>query len=441
MSWPRSLFARVMLVLVAGLTLAQLITLALVLGERGMVMRGMMVSYLAADVASSIAILDRVPVDERAAWLPRLQRANYHLALGQVAAPVAADTEFNQSLRRAVSEALSQPVTAVRSTEPAVEVRLDARLKDGAVVSVELAQPRLRLSGWLLGALLAQLALLAACCWIAVRQVTSPLARLASASETLEPSRAPQSLPETGPIEVAHASAAFNRMQQRIEAQLEERSQMLGAISHDLQTPITRMRLRAEMLSDSTLRKKLHADLAQMQHLVEQGLAYARTAQADREPEAMVDVTALLQSMLADYQDAGQAVRWRGGVPVRALTRPNALRRVLGNLIDNAIKFGGKAEIGLETEVGVTTIVVADRGPGIAPGELDKVVRPFYRVEHSRNRATGGTGLGLAIVQRLAAHCHAEVAYGAREGGGLQVRVKLTRLEGAAAHAARTDRD
>ena len=420
-NWPRTLFGRVVLVLVAGLALAQLVTLALVLAERGMVMRGMMASYLAADVASSVAILDRVPVAERAAWLPRLQRANYRLSLGAAAsAQPAADTALATSLRQAVAQALSQPVQAVRPlNRPGVEVRLVTRLQDGADVWVDVAQPRLRLSPWLLAALAAQLAILAACAWAAVRQVTGPLTRLTRAAQALAPGHASAPLPETGPAEVAHASAAFNRMQGRIDAQLEERSQMLGAIAHDLQTPITRMRLRAELLDDAPLQAKLQADLGQMQHLVEQGLAYARAAQADQEALVRVDLPALLHSVVADAQDAAQPVQWRGGPAAQVLTRPGALRRMVVNLVDNAVKFGGAAEVWLEARPDAFTILVGDRGPGIPADELAKVTAPFYRIEASRSRATGGTGLGLAIVQRLAPLCGAALVLSGREGGGL----------------------
>lgn len=418
----RTLFGRLVLILFAGLALAQALTLAFVLVERGMVSRGMMVSYIASDVASSVAMLDRLPAQERAAWLGRLQRANYRFILG--AAPVAATPAqhdaLTQSVVDALTAALAQPVAAVDVHEPGVATRLSLLLADGTPLQVDLAPPTLRLSPWLFAVLGAELAILAGVTWLAVRQATRPLAQLAGAAAALEPGRAGNPLPEEGPQEIAQAAAAFNRMRLRIDEYLDERSQMLGAISHDLQTPITRMRLRVDLLEESTLRTKLHADLGQMQHLVEQGLAYARSAQAMQEPEMPTDLGTLLESMVADYQDASQAVRWLGGSDNETVvTRPGALRRAIGNLVDNAVKFGGGAEVALTQRQGRICIVVQDRGPGIPEHERDKVLLPFYRLESSRNASTGGTGLGLAIVQRLVRHCHAELVLDSRQGGGL----------------------
>lgn len=426
MNGPRTLFGRLVLILFGSLVLAQALTFALVLIERRLVMREMMASYLVVDLASSVAMLDRLPAPEREGWLPRLQRANYHLSLGGVMpAEAAHPTDLAASLSGALSQALSQPVLAMDAHDADIEFRLGLRLKDGTPLTVALAQPRLRLSPWLLATLAAQCLLLAGGCWFAVRQATRPLARLAEAARAMEPGRLKAPLAQEGPREVGEAVQAFNLMRLRIDAHLEERSQMLGAISHDLQTPITRMRLRADLLQDGPLRDKLHADLGQMQHLVEQGLAYARTSHAVQEPEVQTDLLALLQSSVADAQDAGQPVQWLGGSPAAVKTRPKALQRVIHNLIDNAIKFAGAAQVQLVMQDGHPAILVLDRGPGIPPEEQDKVLQPFYRIEGSRNLITGGTGLGLAIVQRLMPHCHAELSLQAREGGGLQAGVRL----------------
>jgi signal transduction histidine kinase len=427
--WPGTLFGRLVLIVFAGLVVAQALTFVLVFAERDQAARGMMVSYLAADVASSVAMLDRLPPSERAGWLPRLQRANYRLSLEAGVTGIrtmgVSRSPLGTQVTQALSQALSQPVQAVDGTVAGVAMHLRLQLQDGAPVVVDLAEPRLRISPWVVGVLAAQLALLAALCAFAVRQATRPLARLANAAATLTPGQPAAPLPETGPREVAQASWAFNRMRERIDSHLDERTQMLAAISHDLQTPITRMRLRADLLADDTARDKLQADLAQMQHLVEQGLAYARSAHAVQEPEVPTGLVALLESIVADYQDAAQPVRWLGGPPCTLSTRPRALRRAIGNLIDNAIKFGSAAEVALADEGGRTVVRVMDRGPGIPAEERDKVVQPFYRIEGSRNPATGGTGLGLAIVQRLLVHCRAELSLAPREGGGLLASIRF----------------
>lgn len=432
MSRPFSLSARLALILFAGLALAQLLTFGMVLAERSLVMRGLMVSYLSTDIASSVAMLDRLPGAERQAWLPRLERPNYRLLLGDPAAPETLGAQDDVwSVAGAVSKALGQPVLAGASPEPGGELRLVLRLKDGTPLAVDLAPPRLRLSPWMVVTLCVQLAVLAAVGWIAVRQATRPLGQLAAAARNLQPGQPAPPLPETGPLEVAQAAAAFNRMRQRIDSHLEERNQMIGAISHDLQTPITRMRLRADLLDDGTLRDKLQGDLSEMQHLVEQGLAYARSAQAEQEAVVPTDLVALVQSVVADHQDAQQDVVWKeapSDEPTNCTvpTRPRALRRALGNLIDNAVKFAGAAEVRLEVSDGPPCIQVLDRGPGIPAHELGRVTQPFYRIEGSRNTSTGGTGLGLAIVQRLLPHCRAELRLAARAGGGLEASIRFS---------------
>jgi signal transduction histidine kinase len=430
MRWPHTLYGRLMLILLAGLVVAEVLTFVLVFAERGLVMRGMMVPYLAADVASSVAMLDRLPAPEREGWLPRLQRANYRLRLGVAPAGAQSTADNDRALAtdvtQALSQALSQPVHAAHGTATGVAMHLALHLQDGTPVTVDLAEPRLRVSPWVVGALGAQLALLAGVCALAVRQATRPLAQLTQAAASLAPGQVAPPLPEAGPHEVAQAARAFNRMRERINEHLSERTQMLAAISHDLQTPITRMRLRADLPLDETTRDKLQADLAQMQHLVEQGLAYARSAHATQEPEVPTDLVALLESIVADYQDASLSVHWLGGQACTLSTRPRALRRAMGNLIDNALKFAGQAEVSLAFENGQAVVKVMDRGPGIPEGELDKVLQPFYRIEGSRNPGTGGTGLGLAIVQRLLPHCRAQLHLAAREGGGLQASIRIT---------------
>lgn len=426
MNWPRTLFGRLMLILLGGLLLAHALTFALAFAERGQVMRRMMVSYLAADVASSVAMLDRLPASERADWLPRLQRANYQLSLhaGQISGE-ASPSPLAEQITQVLSQALAQPVQALDAPLAGVAMRLHLQLRDGTPMVVDLTEPRLRISPWVIGMLAAQLVLLAGVCAVAVRQATRPLSRLAEAATALAPGLPTTPLPETGPREVVQATSAFNRMRERIEESLFERTQMLAAISHDLQTPITRMRLRAELLADEPMRDKLQANLTQMQHLVEQGLTYARSAYPVKEPELPTDIVALMESVVADYQDASQPVRWLGGLPRTVTIRPQALRRALANLIDNAIKFGGEAEVVLVHENNQTVVRVMDRGPGIPVEEREKVMQPFYRIERSRSAATGGSGLGLAIVQRLLMHSRAELALAAREGGGLVAEIRI----------------
>ncbi|WP_207239670.1 HAMP domain-containing sensor histidine kinase, partial [Pseudomonas sp. MPR-R2A7] len=217
-------------------------------------------------------------------------------------------------------------------------------------------------------------------------------------------------------------------MQQRIAEYLKERMQILAAISHDLQTPITRMKLRAELMEDSTDRDKLWSDLGEMEHLVREGVAYARSVHGASEASARINLDAFLDSLVFDYQDMNKRVSLSGRSARVFDTRPHALRRVLVNLVDNALKFAGSAELEVgATATGELSIKVLDRGPGIAEGELTQVLQPFYRVENSRNRGTGGTGLGLAIAQQLVVAIGGTLTLSNRLGGGLCAEIRLGR--------------
>lgn len=430
MKAPRTLFGQMMLILLPSLLLAQSLTFGLVFAERSLSTRDVMLRYLAADLASSVAILDRLPAAERGPWLERLSRPNYRLQLQagpSPAQPPGSPHPLAQALATSLSQALSQPVTIDRAPPGAGRFRLALQLQDGRPLTIEVSPAGLGPAAWLWAALAGQCAVLALGCWLAVRRATQPLAQLAAAARALIPGQRDESpWAAGGTSEVADAGAAFDEMRQRIDAHLEERVEMLGAISHDLQTPITRMRLRADLLHDDALRDKLNGDLDQMQHLVETGLAYARTREAVDEPAVPTDLPALLESVVSDFQDAGRSVTWLGGPDMAVRTRPRALQRVVVNLVDNAVKFAGHAEVALDRQEGEVVIRVLDRGPGIPAQDLENVMRPFYRVDNSRSRETGGTGLGLAIVQRLLVHCQGRLVLLTRDGPGLEARVHLT---------------
>jgi signal transduction histidine kinase len=234
-----------------------------------------------------------------------------------------------------------------------------------------------------------------------------------------------QALPEQGPSEVAHAARAFNAMQQRIAGYAAERVEILAAISHDLQTPITRMRLRTDLMDDGPDRDKMRQDLDAMNLLVREGVTYARTLHGATEPPCRIDADALFESLVADYEDAGEAVQLEGRVNAPIVSRPNALRRILMNLIDNALSFGSEVALRVQTDGTRLTLSVLDNGPGIPDDQLEAVLKPFYRLEGSRNRSTGGTGLGLAIAHQLAIAMGAQLSLHNRSAGGLEARLVL----------------
>jgi signal transduction histidine kinase len=429
---PRSLFGRIALVLLAGLVVAHVLTFWWIVRSRSELSEAMMQAYVGRDVASSVAILDRVPPEERASWLARLARHNYRyeLALLPGGTPLAAGRapQIDAIVAGVASElgaARVQGLFAGPVRDGVRELWLRLRLADGAPLTLVLAVP-----GWMpswssIAVLTAQLAALLVVTWLAVRLATRPLSRLAEAADRFGQDLRAPALAESGPQEVTRAAAAFNAMRARIGAALDERLRILAAIAHDLRTPLTRMQLRSEMLPDPELRERLQSDLAEMQGLVEEGIEYARTAHAAVEPERPVDLHALLDSLCFDYQDAGRRVHWSGKHETPLRTRPQALRRIVVNLVDNALRFAGEAEIALESAPRQVIVAVRDRGPGIAQAELERVLEPFVRLDDSRSRETGGAGLGLAIAHELAGVLGGALQLRNREGGGLEARLVL----------------
>ena len=260
----------------------------------------------------------------------------------------------------------------------------------------------------------------------AVRRSTAPLALFAWAAERLGRDVNAPDLPEDGPREVHRAARAFNEMQRRLRRQISDRTQMLAAISHDLRTPITRLRLRAEFVDDAEQRGKMLNDLEQMEAMIAGTLAFAREDSTD-EPRRALDLAVLVQSACDDAADVGQDVVYAGPARASYSGRPLALGRVFANLIDNAVKYGGRARVALEAAPERFVVTVEDDGPGVPKSELERVFEPFYRVETSRSRETGGTGLGLAVVRSIVRGHGGDVTLANRAEGGLRATVTLPR--------------
>ncbi|MHC8354628.1 ATP-binding protein [Pseudomonas sp. LB3P81] len=424
--WPRTLASRLSLIFLIGLILAQALSFGAQYYERYESAKNTMLGNLETDVSTSIAILDRLPAAERMSWLQQLERRNYRYLLDEGSPGTAmSDTPIAMtSIKDAIGK--DYPMTVTDIPGPIKHFQVHLKLADGSPVTIDVRPSMVPLSPWLPIVLLGQLLLMILCTWLAVRIAIRPLTRLAQAVETLDPNTHAVHLDEKGPTEVAHAAMAFNAMQARIAAYLKERMQLLAAISHDLQTPITRMKLRAEFMDDSSEKDKLWNDLGEMEHLVREGVAYARSVHGATEESRRTDLDSFLDSLVFDYQDMGKDVQLSGKSEAVIDTRPHALRRVLVNLTDNALKFAGAAELQVESKPGGRlSVKVMDRGPGIAEEELAHVMEPFYRVENSRNRSTGGTGLGLAIAQQLALAIGGSLTLSNREGGGLCAELKL----------------
>lgn len=425
--WPSTLLARVTLLVVLGMAIAQLLTYVAIRYERGQALMNLMVSGIERDIASSVAILDRLPAGERSDWFQRLERPNYSFALdGVVDTPPPASPALSRFVEMVTRALHPYPLLAVGQLNNMPEaVRMQIRLSDGTSLYVLARRVPMPVSDWVIWLLAAQLLVLATFAWLGMRLVTRPLERLATAADKLGPDLQPAIVEETGPVEVQRAARAFNAMQRRMAAYLDERMQILAAISHDLQTPITRLRLRVDLMEGMPEAEKFRQDLEAMRSLVQEGVTYARTLQGSEEKVRRLDMDALVRSIVNDYADTGSPVTMTGEAGVPISTRPNALRRVITNLVDNALKYGQRAEVGIRLQDDRLHIDIGDAGPGIPEDQLSAVLQPFYRLESSRNRETGGTGLGLAIAYQLTLSLGGELALHNRPEGGLRASVRL----------------
>jgi signal transduction histidine kinase len=433
--WPDSLFRRLGIILFAGLLAAHVLSYGLVAFDVFRPSNELADDYFIRYVATAVAVLDRVKPEERPAWLDRLGRPTYRYVLrdeGEIeAAPPKRREENLARLRAMLGPGHDAHTVFFGPPDPRQSDWLRRgwliHLKDGSPLTIEFVAPRTVISPWLPGALAVQLFTLALLTWVAVKLATQPLARLERAANSLGSDLRGEFLPEDGPKEVARAATAFNAMQRRIAEQAAERIQILAGISRRLQTPITRMRLRADFLGDSDAKEKLQGDLQEMQTLVKQGLALARGRDEIGEQRCQTDLYALIDSLVCDYSDAGKTLRFAGERGVTILTHPQALRRIMINLIDNGLKFGEDVEVAIDArQSNRITITVSDRGPGIPDEHLKSVFLPFYRIEASRNRETGGTGLGLAIAQQFAGALRGTLTLANRDGGGLEARLEFS---------------
>jgi signal transduction histidine kinase len=427
---PRSLFGRTLVVLAAGLLLAQLGSTLVHLFDRGSSVYRLAELQIARRVAQNARILNRLAAAERHNVVEEV--AGPHLRVSLTGHPVAVESGFTEHdpyerrFTAAVQREIGAPWPVRADINPQPRSRnefqlwmarhfyfllpdpfaivVQVRLEDGtyAVFDVNVPQEPLSRLEDLMPLLLLLLLLCFVLAGFLVRMTTRSLDRLARGAAAIaqDPEAAPP-LPEHGPSEVARVIAEFNRMQDRVRRYVAERGRLLSAISHDLKTPITRLRLRAEMLPDAEMRAKMLRDLHEMQNMVEVTLDFF--SRVEKNPERPpVDVAALIDSVCEDRREAGQAVRVQGAplAPYRA--DPLALRRCLENLVENAVRYGSCADIEIRDSPAELRIAIRDRGPGIPSSEIERVFEPFYRLDDSRNMASGGTGLGLSIARNIA---------------------------------------
>ncbi|MGR6431953.1 ATP-binding protein [Rhizobium sp. PAMB 3174] len=257
-----------------------------------------------------------------------------------------------------------------------------------------------------------------------VRWFTRPLTVVANAAQDLYRGRTIVPINETGPREVVELAAAFNDMQRRIGRLIEDRTQALAAVSHDLKTPITRLRFRAEDLADVEVKAAMTADLVEMEHMIDQTLSYLRGDRSDEEIKPL-DVVAILETLSDDASDLGAIATLGGASHAIVQGRRLALKRAFSNLIDNALKYGEQADINVTDQEDNVIVTVRDRGPGIEEADIDRALSPFVRLEPSRNQKTGGFGLGLPIAKAIIEGHQGTLTLGTHSDGGLIVTLVL----------------
>ncbi|MDD5058929.1 MAG: ATP-binding protein [Sideroxydans sp.] len=281
----------------------------------------------------------------------------------------------------------------------------------------------------LLLALAATIVLTLLTAFVLARRITKPLALFSLAAQKIGEGNIPEALPETGISELSSLSDTLNQMALQVRELLANRTTLLAGISHDLRTPLARMRLAIEMLPDNTdpkLIARLQRDVEDMNRLIGEFLGVSRDLQ--KEPAQLIDLNHLLDELADNAKTDGAQAVWQAHGEAKIVAGEMSLRRILGNLLGNAIRYGGGKTVELKLEISgnKTVIRILDNGPGIPPQELENVFRPFYRVETSRSQTTGGSGLGLAIARQLAEANGWKVELLARDEGGLEARLTIT---------------
>jgi signal transduction histidine kinase len=261
--------------------------------------------------------------------------------------------------------------------------------------------------------------------WIG-RRISRPLQTLAAAARDFTPGNGDAPIEERGPGDVRDVIAAFNALRLRVTAMLDEKDRMLGAIGHDLRTPLAALRVRIESVEDDQDRERMADTIAEMNRTLDDILSLARLGRPSEAPTE-VDLTALVDAVVEDFRDLGNDVRFQETSRLTMKLRPSLMRRAVRNLIENAVKYAGAAEVRIESATSEVRIVVADRGPGIPENRLADVFDPFTRLESSRNRETGGIGLGLALARAIVREARGDIRLANRDGGGLEAVIALPR--------------
>ncbi|WP_083942796.1 sensor histidine kinase [Sphingomonas soli] len=348
--------------------------------------------------------------------------ADANMQFGQVVA-VIREVDFNQPFFKNMN-----PARAERIRRMGAELNVAVELPGKGWLMLRAGWPRSERT--LIWQLLAQTLILYAVVLLPVlwagRRIARPLRNLALATQRFHPGGNADPVEERGPADVRAVIAAYNALSLRVNAMLDEKDRMLGAIGHDLRTPLMALRVRIESVEDDEDRNRMADTIQEMSSTLDDILSLARLGRPS-EPLTEVDVSALVDAVVEDFRDLDKDVTFEEAPRLTMRLRPSLMRRAVRNLIENAVKYGGGAEVFLKNEGERVAIQVCDRGPGIPEGKLDQVFDPFTRLEESRNRDTGGVGLGLALARAIVREAGGEITLANREGGGLAAKITLPR--------------
>jgi signal transduction histidine kinase len=451
--FPQSLGGQLLVMLLLALAVTQGLGLLLLTDERNRAVRAALGLEAAGRAANVVLLLDSAPADLRRSILRAADSPLVRFEVGpKPDAPH--DSAEADVLLRQIRQILGEPQREVRAdvhalpatalpmpdnmpasmralhdammagrTDP-VELTLSIRLAGGDWLNVRTMfhRPSLQLTPQALLPVLLMAAAVALVAWWTARRVVGPMRALANGADRLGRGLEADPLPLAGPAEVQETTQAFNRMKDRLTRFVKERTHMLAALSHDLRSPLTAMRLRIELLDETEDSIRLKALVEEMQSMVEATLEFARGV-AQAEPATEVRLDALLGDLVSDV--GGDRASFAPSQPLLASVRPIALSRALRNLIDNAVRYGDVAVVTLKQEPGLAVISIADKGPGLPADQLEAVFEPFVRLEGSRSRDTGGVGLGLAIARTIIQAHGGTVTLRNIPAGGVEAVVNL----------------
>lgn len=456
MPWPfNSLRGQLVVLIISALVVAQAISLWLFVDERSLAVRAAIGAEAAGRAANVALLIEEAPSELRSSIL---RAADSPLVRFEVAEAPTVDhlNHFDGGAVEALIRTLLGPSDArdvrielheandelrpMSNVEPevnhlhqklihnhlsAIEMTLSIELDDGNWLNVDTRFQRPPLQWPLLSTVsfgITAAIILAAVCWYLLSKLTYPLRRISEAAERFGRGENADTLPETGPQEVQELTAAFNQMQDRLTRFEADKTRIMAALGHDLRSPLTALRVRAELIEDDETQNAMIASIEEMQEMVETTLAFAK-GMAVSEPFETIELGTFLNQLKSDMLDVFDICSENEQITMRA--RPNTLRRALRNIIDNAVRYGGNAEMRYHIGQGAALIEICDNGPGIPEDELEQVFEPFFRLERSRSRATGGTGLGLSIARTLLRASGGDIMLNNRSEGGVEAKISL----------------